>query len=358
MFRLLTQPFILSFLISALSTPLVIKFLRRKNLVDDPRKKKHPKVIHEYPVPRGGGISIFLAVLISALAFLPLDRHLIFIMTAAFVNLVVGLIDDFWDISPYVRLFTNTASALFIVLGGIGIYYITNPFDSVFYLTHPPLKAGFLGSDFTFYPLSTFLTVFWIVWCMNIIGWSGGIDGQLPGFVSISALVIGILSLKFSQDITQWPVIVLAGAVAGAYLGFLPFNFYPQSIMPGYSGKSLAGFFLAVLAILSGAKLATAILVLALPMIDGAVAIIRRLGRRKSPFWGDDEHLHHLLYKAGIPKPKIALLYWLFSAILGMIVLNLNSKQKVYLFATVAVIICIGIISIRIILRRRLKARS
>jgi UDP-GlcNAc:undecaprenyl-phosphate GlcNAc-1-phosphate transferase len=342
-------------LISLTITPLVAKFLYRKKLVEDPRKKTHPKVIHEYPVPRGGGIPVFLAILITSLIFLPLDKHLFFIMTAAAANLFVGLADDLWDISPYTRLATNIASATFIVIGGIGISYLTNPFGGILHLDKLQLTTSFLGSSLTIHPLSILLTIFWLVWCMNIIGWSGGVDGQLPGFVSISALVIGILSLQFSQDITQWPVIILAGAVAGAYLGFLPFNFYPQSIMPGYSGKSLAGFFLAILAILSGAKLATAILVLALPMVDGMLAIIRRVLRKKSPFWGDDEHLHHLLYKAGIPKPKIAILYWLFSAILGLMVLNLNSKQKVYLFAIVAVAIGIGTISIRIIINRKTK---
>jgi len=353
MTSLLTQPLLVSFVVSLAVTPLVITFFTKKGWLEDPKKKKHPKVIHTKPLPRGGGIPIFAAVLVSAIIFLPLDPHVIAILLAAFLNLAIGLVDDIRDTSPYVRLITNVVSALVIIFAGIGIAVITNPFGGVFRLDQPQLQFLLLGQERTVWLLSDLFTVVWIVWCMNIINWSGGVDGQLPGFVTIAALVIGALSLSFSQDITQWPVVVLAGAVSGAYLGFLPFNFFPQKIMSGYSGKSLAGFFLAVLAILSGAKVATAILVLAVPMIDGAVTIVRRLKAKKSPFWGDAGHLHHLMLKLGVPKPKIALLYWLFSAILGLMVLNLNSRQKFWTLAMLAVVLGVGIWGARIIVNRK-----
>ena len=353
MTNLLTQPLLLSFFLSFAITPLVIAFFKKRGWVEDPKKAKHPKVIHTKPVPRGGGIPIFIAVLASAIIFLPLDSHLIAILLAAFLNLAIGLTDDVYGSSPYTRLMANFVSALIIVFAGIGIAVITNPFGGVFHLDQPQFQFFFLGQERTIWLLSDLFTIFWIIWCMNIINWSGGVDGQLPGFVIIAALTIGTLSLGFSQDIAQWPVIILAGAVAGAYLGFLPFNFYPQKIMPGYSGKSLAGFFLAVLAILSGAKVATAILVLAVPMIDGVITIIRRITKGRSPVWGDAEHLHHLMLKIGVPKPKIALYYWLFSAILGMIVLNLNSQQKFWFLAMLVVLLGTGIWSIKILVNNK-----
>ncbi|MFH1602077.1 MAG: MraY family glycosyltransferase [Candidatus Shapirobacteria bacterium] len=345
MTNLLTQPLILSFLISLLATPLVIKIFKKNNWLDDPKKNKHPKVIHQKPLPRGGGISVFLAVLLTATFFLPLDKHLAAILLAALLTTIVGVIDDLKDLSPYWRFLTNLLAALIIILGGIGISYITNPFDTVFHLDQfyigsvPILKIG--------------LTLFWLVWCMNIVGWSGGVDGQLPGFVSISAVIIGLLSLRFSQDITQWPVIALSGTVAGSYLGLLVFNAYPQKIIPGYSGKSLAGLMLGTLAILSGAKLNTAILVLALPMIDGGFIIIRRILKKKSPVWGDAQHLHHLLLKIGVPKPRIALFYWIFSLILGLIVLNLNSKQKLYFLAMAIIAIGAGVLVLEGLIKKK-----
>ena len=109
-------------------------------------------------------------------------------------------------------------------------------------------------------------------------------------------------------------------------------HFFPQSIMPGYSGKSLAGFFLAVLSILSGAKMATLLFLLAIPMIDAVYTIIRRLIQRRPIYLGDGQHFHHQLLKRGFSRRSIALIYWAFSLVLGLISLFLNSSQKAYVF--------------------------
>jgi len=174
---------------------------------------------------------------------------------------------------------------------------------------------------------------------MNFIGWSGGVEGQFPGFVAIAAATIGALSLRFSADITQWPVIILAAITAGAYLGFLPFNFYPQKIMPGYSGKSLGGFLLGVLAILSTAKVGTLIVVLGVPLADGLYSILRRVFSGRSPVWGDRGHLHHRLLDLGWGKRKVAIFYWVITAFLGFLALNLNSRQKFYTMAMIAALL-------------------
>lgn len=324
---------LLSAIISFLFTPLVRHFFISRSWVEDPvlKQKKTQNATALHPVPRGGGIAVFIAVLITALVLLPLDKHLVGIILAAFVTLVVGIWDDIKDISPKIRLLTNLFAALIVVGFGIGIAYISNPFGGVIDLSIIKINFNFLGPH-SIWLISDLLAIFWIMWCMNITGWAAGVEGQLPGFVSISALIIGILGLTFSQDITQWPVVILSGAVAGAYLGFLPFNFFPQSIMPGYSGKSLAGFFLAVLAILSGAKVATLILLLGLPMIDAIVVLFRRFRHHRSLLRSDGQHLHHLLLKIGWSRNQIAIFYWLISLTLGVISLFLNSQQKMYVF--------------------------
>lgn len=323
----------LSALISFIVTPLVRQFFISRSWVEDPvsKQQKTHNATALLPVPRGGGIAVFLAVLITVLIFLPLDKHLLGIILAALLTLVIGVWDDIKDISPKVRLLTNFFAALIVVGFGIGIAYISNPFGGVIDLSFIKIDFNFIGPH-SLWVISDLLAIFWIVWCLNITGWAAGVEGQLPGFVSISAIIIGILGLTFSQDITQWPVIILSGAVAGAYLGFLPYNFFPQSIMPGYSGKSLAGFFLAVLAILSGAKVATLILLLGLPMIDAVVVLFRRFRHHRSLLQSDGQHLHHLLLKAGWTRPQIAIFYWLISLTLGLISLFLNSQQKFYIF--------------------------
>ena len=203
----------------------------------------------------------------------------------------------------------------------------------------PQIIFDFLGQTRSIWVLSGLFGLLWIVWNMNIVGWSSGVDGQLPAFVFVAALVMAILGLRFSVDITQWPVVVLSAAVSGAYFGFLPWNFYPQKIMPGYSGKSLAGFFLGVLAILSGAKIATAILVLGVPTMDALIAILRRLSRGQSPVWGDRGHLHHKFLDLGFSKRTISLFYLFSSLILGLIALSLNSQQKAYTIVMVFVVL-------------------
>ena len=314
---------ILSALISFLLTPLVRNFFIAHSWIEDPqvKQKKNHNATAISSVPRGGGIPIYLAILITSLIFLPPDKYLIAILIASFLTLAVGVWDDIKDISPRFRLVTNILAALIIVASGIGISYISNPLGGI---------INFSQNNLWF--LADILAVFWIIWCMNITGWAAGVEGQLPGFVSISAIFIGILGLRFSQDTTQWPVIILAGAVAGSYLGFLPYNFFPQSIMPGYSGKSLAGLFLALLSILSGAKLATLLLLLGIPMIDAVFVLFRRLKNHHSLLLSDNQHLHHQLLKYGWTRPQIAIFYWLISLSLGFLSLFLNSQQKMYVF--------------------------
>lgn len=330
---------LISFLISLAATPLVRLFFISRHWLEDPAEKqrKTGNATATSIIPRGGGIAVFISVLITSLLFLPVDKHLLGILFAAGITLAVGVWDDIKDISPKTRLFTNLLAALIVVGSGIGIAYISNPFGGIIDLSVFKINFNLLGGH-SIWIVSDILAVIWIVSCMNIVGWSAGVDGQLPGFVAISAIYIGLIGLRFSQDSTQWPVIILAAAVAGSYLGFLPFNLFPAKIMPGYSGKSLAGFFLSLLAILSGAKLATVILLLGIPIIDAVFVIFKRIIQGRSPLSGGPDHLHHHLLKNGWSRNQIAVFYWLISFILGFISLYLNSSQKFYVFVGLVVI--------------------
>lgn len=342
----LIQPALLSLILALIITPLVIRFYRRRGWLDDPHKQPQPKVVHRYPVPRGGGWAIFSAVFVSALIFLPLDKHLLGILAGGLILTVTGWLDDLYNLNPYLRLGLGLLAAGTVVTVGIGIPYISNPLvpGAVINLSRPQIPIFLFGQLRTIWIWADLLALVWIVSTMNFVNWSKGLDGQLPGIVVVSALVIGVLSLKFVDDPTQWPVIVLAFILAGAYLGFLPWNFYPQKIMPGYGAGALAGYFLAVLAILSGAKLATAILVLGVPLIDAAYTVLRRLFTGRSPVWGDRGHLHHKLMDLGWGRRRIAVAYWVVSAILGFIALQLNSRQKLYTLVLLGVIIGISLL--------------
>ncbi|MFZ5844989.1 MAG: glycosyltransferase family 4 protein [Patescibacteria group bacterium] len=336
----LVLPMLAAAIITWTVTPLVIQLARRWGLVDDPRRRYHPAHTHSGIIPRAGGLALFLGVATTTLIFLPITKLMLGIIGGALLLTLVGLADDKKDVSPYWRLSINILAAILVVGAGAGIPYITNPISGgILHLDTWRISFDFFGRH-SILVWADLLALVWIVWTMNIVGWSAGVDGQMPGYVAISAFVLGLLSLRFSiADPQQIWVTILAFVVAGAFLGFLPWNFYPQKIMPGYGGKTLAGFLLALLGILSYGKMGTALLVLGVPMIDAGFTLLRRLGRGKSPVWADRGHLHHHLLDLGWGKRRIALFYWGVSAILGWIALTVTSQQKVFTLLLLAVMV-------------------
>lgn len=320
-------PAAISGIISFGVTHLVIRFAAKLKIVDDPRRNKHPKVIHTVPIPRGGGIPIFVAICTALLLTIQSDPHLIAILLGAFVIAVMGYLDDKYNLNPYLRLIVGTLAAAIPVLSGIGINFVTNP-----------LGGGVI--DLSNPLISDLFAVFWIVFMMNILNMGAkGIDGQLSGVVIIAAITIGALSLNYSSDITQWPISILTSSLAGGFLGFLFWHKYPQRIMPGYGGASLAGYFLAIASLLSTTKVGTLIVVLGIPIIDTGYTIIRRILSGKSPVWGDRGHLHHRLLDIGFSKKQVSEFYWSVTAILGILALNLNSTYKFYTIVGVSLLL-------------------
>ena len=338
--NLIGLPLLSAFFISLLVTPLTILIYRRLGWLDAPRKKRREQDTHHHPVPRGGGIPIFFSLLIGSLIFLPPDKHLQGILIGVIIMAIVGVLDDRFDLNPYLRLILGLLAAGAVISAGIGIAFITNPFNGIVRLDQPQIHFQLLGEKRSLWLLADIFALLWIVGLSNIVNWAKGFDGQLPGIVVIAALTIALLAMRFSADIAQWPVAILASITAGAYLGFLPFNFYPQKIMPGYGGGTLAGFMLAVLAILSTTKIGTAMVVLGVPIIDAIYSISRRFLAGRSPVWGDRGHLHHkFLDEWHWGKRQAAIFYWGITAILGILALSLNSQGKFYTIAMLAVII-------------------
>lgn len=333
--------FVIAFLGVYAATPLTIWFANRFQLVDDPKKRFHPAHTHKGIVPRAGGLALFLGIAIASWVFVPMNQLMIGTLLAGALLVGMGLLDDKTDVNPYIRLCTNALASLIVIACGATIPYITNPLSGgIISLTTWTIQGTIFGVPIIISVWSTLVAFLWIMWTINIIGWSSGVDGQMPGFVSIAAIAIGILSLRYSlHDASQIPVTLLAFLVAGAFAGFLPWNFFPQKIMPGYGGKTLAGLLLGLLGILSYAKLGTALLVLGVPTIDAIYTLIRRLVRKHSPVEADWGHLHHKLLDLGWGRRRIALFYWGVSAILGLIALEVKSEQKLFALLLVSVTI-------------------
>lgn len=337
-------PGAVAFLLTFLATPLVIILAKHFGLIDDPKTHKHPAIVHTKPTPRGGGVAIAVGIIVASVLFIPLSKTLFMLLLAGAVAVGVGILDDKYDLSPYFRFLSNFWVAGLASLGGITVLFITNPLStSVLSFENLQIPFGFLGKD-TITLLADAIAIIWIVWTMNMLNWSTGVNGQMPGIAAISAVTIGILSLRFSPlDAANLMTAKLSFITAGAALGFLPFNFPKARIFPGYGG-TIMGFMLATLAILSGAKVATALLVMGVPVVDAIFTIIRRISTGHSPFRGDRGHFHHLLLQRGFRDWQIALTYWSFSALLGFVALTLSSKEKFYALLALTIVVIGGLL--------------
>ena len=333
--------FVLSFLIAFIASPITIFLSKKFNLVDDPDKRPHPAHIQNRIIPRAGGLPVYIAILITLLLFIPITKSLIGILAGITVLLIVGLLDDkFANFSPFPRLGFQLLAALIVVLSGVGITFITNPFGGILHLDMINIPISFWG-EHNLLLVADLFALIWITWIMNVVNWSKGVDGQMPGVMTIAFIVIGIISFRFFMqgDPNQLSIAVISFTTAGAALGLLVFNWHPAKILPAFSGSTILGFMLAVLAILSGGKLATALIVLLVPATDFFYTFFRRLYNKKSPFYGDQKHLHHLLLQRGWSHPQITLFYIGCSTVLGFLVLNLNSQEKLFTLITGTVII-------------------
>lgn len=331
-FTAVLLPFLTALLATAIATLLSIPAMKRLGLIDDPKRHIHPGIIHTKPIPRGGGLPLLLGCLVAGIFFLPSNTITNGLIIACFLALVIGLTDDKLnahakDVSPYLRFIINIITAAIVVAGGVSIHFITAPSGGLIHFDTLKILS---------IPISDILSIIWLIWVMNMINWSKGVDGQMPGIVAIAAIVIGILSLRLNPAGTLIDA-KLSFIIAGSSVGFLLFNFYPAKIFPGYSATALY-LLLGVVSILSSAKLATAILVLGVPTVDAIFTIIRRIVNKHSPFLHDNKHLHHLLLRLGYSQRQIALFYWGISAILGTISLTISSRSKIFAMIMVGVI--------------------
>lgn len=342
----LLPPLFTSFLITLLSTPLTILLAKRFHLIDNPKERPHPAHIHTKAIPRAGGLPIYIGIICSILLFLPLDKHLIGIILATLLLLIMGLLDDrLTHFNPYLRIILQLLAVAVVVSSGVGITFISNPFGGFLYLNKVIIPFTFFGPH-RIIVVADVVAFFWIVWIMNIINWSKGVDGQMPGITSIASFTIGLLSLKLyvQGDPNQLTIAILSFITAGSSIAFLLFNWHPAKIFPGFSASTILGFMIAVLSILSGAKVATALLVLLIPTVDFIYLFFKRTLSGKSPVWGDRNHLHHKLLDLGWSPQKITLFYILSCAILGLLATILPNSEKVL------TLVLVGAVALLIIL--------
>jgi len=320
--------FLIALSIAYLVTPLVIKLAYRVGAIDVPKDSRR---VHTVPIPRLGGIAIFIGFMATALTTFEMDTRMIGVLSGAVIIVIMGYFDDIKPLSAKVKLLVQLLAAGIAMYGGVKMNILTNPLSLISDTAAPVIPLGNWA-----YPL----TVIWIVGVTNAINLIDGLDGLAAGVSTISALTLAVVA-SFTGD---GYIAIMAAALAGATIGFLPYNFNPAKIFMGDTGSLLLGYMLAVISVMGVLKSAAALSILVpifaigLPIFDTFMAIIRRGLSGKSFMEADKGHLHHKLLDIGLSQKQAVLTLYSISAVLGFGAIALvEATLKVAIVLVIAV---------------------
>jgi UDP-GlcNAc:undecaprenyl-phosphate/decaprenyl-phosphate GlcNAc-1-phosphate transferase len=325
--------FLIAVLVTLLATPLVVRLALRLEIMDD---DGHDRRMHAIPKPRVGGIAVFFGFAFALFTVLGLSQvspfgllppadqfdaihKLVGLLFGGLLILGVGIWDDVMQMRPRNKLVAQVVVALISMLYGFVIPGITVPFD------HNP------GTNWIDFPIwiGVPVTLVWYVGMMNAINFLDGLDGLLTGVAAISSLFLFVISVLHGNPV----VALVVAALTGAALGFLPYNFNPARIILGDAGSLFIGYVFATVSIIGASKTAIAIsvvvplLVLALPVLDTAAAIVRRARSGKRISEADREHFHHqLIFRFGLNVRQAVLLLYAVCFVLGAVALAFSGE--------------------------------
>ncbi|MGF1493314.1 MAG: glycosyltransferase family 4 protein [Microcoleaceae cyanobacterium] len=325
--------FLVSVVVVLISTPIVKQIGLKSGRVDLPDARK----VHQRPMVRLGGISIFLGTLTALLlvwgigGFIdadgqplsPRQEYEIWGVTiGGLAFFLIGLADDLYSLSPGTRLLLQSGVASLAWGVGVRIEFLTIPFNGL-------VDVGWLSLP---------ITVLWLVGIVNAINWIDGLDGLAAGVCAISAVMMSIVSLFMNQPAAA----LISAALAGGAIGFLRYNFNPAQIFMGDGGAYFMGFTLAGVGVIGLVKtaLVTSVLlpyiILAVPILDMVAVILDRLRKGESPFKADKRHLHHRLLKAGLPQKLVVIFIYALTFWVGCLALAFSGIPSGFIYAFAA----------------------
>ncbi|MBQ2911264.1 MAG: undecaprenyl/decaprenyl-phosphate alpha-N-acetylglucosaminyl 1-phosphate transferase [Clostridia bacterium] len=313
------------------ATPVVRILAKNVGAIDVPKDNRR---MHKTPIPRMGGLAIFFGFVVAVLLFFNMTIQMKSILMGAVVLVVLGVVDDIKPLPALFKLVVQIGAALIPVSQGVKVYSVAHPFISYDYI-----RLGMWSVP---------LTVIWIVGMINAVNFIDGLDGLAVGISSIASVSMLVVAALVSEGY----VVIIMAALAGACIGFMPFNINPAKIFMGDTGSMFLGYILAVMSVQGLFKFyaivtfAVPFVVLGLPIVDTVFAIIRRLLKGQSPFTADRGHVHHRLVDLGFDQKQTVAILYALSAVLGLsaVVLTSSGEAKILILVlAVALAVFFGI---------------
>ena len=307
---------LIAFVVSFALTPVVKILAQKVGAMDVPGEARR---VHDHPIPRMGGLAIFLGFIVSMLLFVDITQEVRGILLGAIIIVITGVIDDIISLRAWTKFLIQILSAVIAVLHGVVINVVSNP--NVF-SSQEAIVLGWLAIP---------LTVLWIVGITNSVNLIDGLDGLAVGVSTISCVTILVVALLVSEP----NVALIVAALAGACIGFMPYNLNPARIFMGDTGSLLLGYVLATVSVLGLFKFyaivtfVVPVLALAVPLSDTLFAFCRRILHGQSPFHADRGHFHHKLMDLGLNQKQAVAILYAISATLGLAAVVLTTKGSI-----------------------------
>lgn len=331
---------LLAMLLSFAATPWVKRVAYKVGAIDVPKDNRR---MHKTPIPRLGGLAIYLAFLFTVLIFGNIDRQMQGILLGTVMIVVLGVLDDIMALRALPKFLVQIAAAGVAVYHGCVIQFLSNP--NVFSNAVPYFDLGWLSIP---------VTIIWIVAITNAVNFIDGLDGLACGVSAISTaslLVIAVL-------VQEWGICIILACLLGACIGFLPYNRNPASIFMGDTGATFLGFILACLSVQGLFKFyaivsfAVPFLVLGIPIFDICFAFLRRIAKGQNPMVADRGHVHHRLIDMGFNQKQAVAICYMLTAILGLAAVVLTSSGELRALILIGAVLVVGFIGFQLIFKK------
>ena len=315
------EALVISIVVAFVTAPLSIRIAHKLGVIDRPKDARR---VHKKPIPRFGGMSIFLGSMAAMLIPAGMNDRIKIAMIGGLLMYLLGIADDIKNLKPAFKFLGQFLIASIVYALGIRITFISNYFGASVTDSHANviLSAG----------VAYFITVLWIVGITNAVNLMDGLDGLAAGSVAIMSLCLAYIAYIHGVRLGSMPVCIALVAVAGGCIGFLPYNFSPARTFMGDGGALYLGYMIAVLSVISPLKRATVVgalipmLTLAVPIFDTAFAMLRRMLRHESIMKADKGHLHHHLMAAGFGQRRSVLIMYGIVGIMGEVAILISRE--------------------------------